>query len=214
MERNTQRHLRCHAAIAVTSLLLCAALSGCGGRGSGGEIPNPPLVVTLPATVSANGPLRAETGAVTRWQSSLGPLQPGWSLDWDFGDGSRSANAEPSHAYLRGGDYTVTLTVRNDAGESRVARSSLQVGAYSRVQGSDCSGTAFSAWCWQLPRVAALDLLDAQLVDASTAWAVGPLNRILNTRDGGASWQAQRAPAPPPLDSSSGAPGPGRQDLA
>ena len=210
MQMTTHRLRGCFVSSAFASLLLCAVLAGCGGGAAPVSSGSPPLAIPLPVSVSVTGPSRAETAQAVRWQSSLGPLQSGWSVEWDFGDGGRSAVAEPSHAYLRGGDYTVTLTVRNDVGESRVARSGLQVGAYNRVQGSDCSGDGFSGWCWQLPQAAAFDLLDAQLVDANTAWAVGPMNRILNTRDGGANWQAQRPPTPPPLDSSFNTPGPGR----
>ena len=35
----------------------------------------------------------------------------GWN--WDFGDGNSSSDQNPSHAYMQGGDYTVTLTVTN-----------------------------------------------------------------------------------------------------
>lgn len=39
-----------------------------------------------------------------------------WS--WDFGDGSGSTARNPSHTYAIAGDYTVTLTVTDDAGDS------------------------------------------------------------------------------------------------
>ncbi len=46
-------------------------------------------------------------------QSSNDPTS--WS--WDFGDGATSVVPRPEHAFAAPGDYSVCLTVRNDAGE-------------------------------------------------------------------------------------------------
>jgi PKD repeat protein len=43
------------------------------------------------------------------------------SYAWDFGDGSTSAEAAPSHVYYTAGTYTVTLTVVYDSGASASA---------------------------------------------------------------------------------------------
>jgi gliding motility-associated-like protein len=40
----------------------------------------------------------------------------GGVFSWDFGDGTRSSQENPAHAYARGGTYTVALTVRDFAG--------------------------------------------------------------------------------------------------
>ncbi len=40
----------------------------------------------------------------------------GWA--WDFGDGSASSEQNPSHTYAAAGQYTVSLTVTDDAGQS------------------------------------------------------------------------------------------------
>ncbi len=40
------------------------------------------------------------------------------SWNWDFGDGDSSTAPNPKHAYDRSGNYTVRLTVTDDAGES------------------------------------------------------------------------------------------------
>ncbi|MCO6040401.1 PKD domain-containing protein [Thermococcus alcaliphilus] len=49
------------------------------------------------------------------------------SWSWDFGDGSTSTDSEPSHVYANGGNYTVTLTVRDDKGGEDVKRVTITV---------------------------------------------------------------------------------------
>ncbi len=48
-------------------------------------------------------------------------------LSWDFGDGTRSAEASPSHTYTRKGRYTVTLTVLDNSGCLIKASKEVQV---------------------------------------------------------------------------------------
>ncbi len=38
------------------------------------------------------------------------------SYSWDFGDGTTSTEQNPSHTYLKKGNYTASLTVSNKAG--------------------------------------------------------------------------------------------------
>ncbi|WP_456320708.1 PKD domain-containing protein, partial [Palaeococcus sp. (in: euryarchaeotes)] len=49
------------------------------------------------------------------------------SWSWDFGDGSTSSEAEPVHVYTSAGNYTVTLTVRDNKGGKDVRRFTLMV---------------------------------------------------------------------------------------
>lgn len=42
----------------------------------------------------------------------------GTAREWDFGDGTTSTEASPTHAYAEPGTYTVTLTVSSDSGVS------------------------------------------------------------------------------------------------
>jgi len=44
------------------------------------------------------------------------------SYNWEFGDGSSSAQANPSHTYATYGVYTVTLTISNDCGTKTISR--------------------------------------------------------------------------------------------
>jgi chitodextrinase len=48
---------------------------------------------------------------------------------WDFGDGTAGADPTPSHTYANAGDYTVTLTVTDEHGESRAAFQTVTVSA-------------------------------------------------------------------------------------
>lgn len=49
------------------------------------------------------------------------------SWSWDFGDGSTSEDAEPVHVFTEAGNYTVTLTVRDDKGGEDVKRFTITV---------------------------------------------------------------------------------------
>ncbi|MER3470559.1 MAG: hypothetical protein C4330_04310 [Chitinophagaceae bacterium] len=63
------------------------------------------------------------TPAVVQF-SDISTTPPGTTITswtWDFGDGSGpSASQNPSHVYRSPGSYTVTLTIRNDKGCSKV----------------------------------------------------------------------------------------------
>lgn len=47
------------------------------------------------------------------------------SYKWDFGDGESAKTASPTHEYLAGGSYTVTLTVANADGERDIKEASI-----------------------------------------------------------------------------------------
>jgi PKD repeat protein len=73
-----------------------------------------------PPVAQANGPYSGTEGSAVQF-SSNGSLDPDGSIvtyAWDFGDGSMSATANPSHTYVAAGTYNVSLTVTDDAGDS------------------------------------------------------------------------------------------------
>ena len=73
-----------------------------------------------PVAVIANGPYAATVGQSIS-MSSQGSNDPDGSIasySWNFGDGSSSTAANPSHTYSSVGNYTVTLTVTDNEGAS------------------------------------------------------------------------------------------------
>ncbi|GAA5026103.1 hypothetical protein GCM10023258_19590 [Terrabacter aeriphilus] len=55
------------------------------------------------------------------------------SYVWDFGDGSTTTGATPTHAYAASGSYPVTLTVTDDLGLAGTSTSTVDVTATSSV---------------------------------------------------------------------------------
>ena len=49
------------------------------------------------------------------------------SWSWDFGDGETSTKAEPTHAYSSAGNYTVTLTIRDNKGGEDLKKITITV---------------------------------------------------------------------------------------
>ncbi|MBO3799677.1 MAG: PKD domain-containing protein, partial [Candidatus Brockarchaeota archaeon] len=43
-----------------------------------------------------------------------------FSCEWDFGDGERGSGVEVTHVYKKAGTYTVTLTVKDYAGNTDI----------------------------------------------------------------------------------------------
>lgn len=81
----------------------------------------------------------------------------GWS--WDFGDGSTSTLANPTHTYARDGSYTVRLTVTDTAGQTGSTSQTVQVGSSSGGGGGGGGGGSLGwlellllAGAWRLRR--------------------------------------------------------------
>ncbi len=169
------------------ALVAAAAVLGCGG---GGDVSTPPTA--LPSAVTLAVPAAQQNlGTPVAFSSNVADPEGKLAYAWSFGDDIASALAAPSHAYAKPGDYTVTLTVKNEAGDSRTSTAVVRVADLAIVQGKACSGGGGLGWCWQRPLPQGNAINDTVFVDDLRGWAVGESGTILATGDGGVTWRAQ-----------------------
>lgn len=157
-------------------------LASCGGGSSEGQ-----GVVAVPKSLSLKLPASVESTTAAQFGSSAMALD-GLKFQWDFGDGTSSSDAAPSHTYARGGEYEVKLTVKNAAGDSTETRSSIVVTSLANVRGLQCSGSQGTGWCWQNPRPMPISAPVFYFLDAKTGFRSGESGVIYSTTDGGATW--------------------------
>ena len=174
---------------AATARLLLAfavtVLAACGGGGGGDGAGTTPLPATLAVVAPA-----AQQPLSTALAFTSNAVDPALVYAWDFGDGTSSTLAAPSHAYAQAGVFTVRLVVGNGSG-ALAATATVQIADFAVVAGKACSGTGQSGWCWQRPLPQGNFIADYAFVDDSHGWAVGDQGTILATTDGGVTWNAQ-----------------------
>ncbi len=114
--------------VAGTYTIALTATDSAGNKGS--------TSATLAAanlTVTAGGPYQSiSAAAVTFIATVSGPETGALTYSWNFGDGSTSTLAGPSHAYATPGSYNVTLSVTDAAGQTATAATTATV--YAPVQ--------------------------------------------------------------------------------
>lgn len=99
-----------------------------------------------PVSVS-NGPYEADAGATLAF-SSAGSHDPDGQLatyEWDFGDGTTSSDANPSHTYSAAGTYPVTLTVTDNDGVSHTSTTQAVIEGEGQAHGNRVIGY-FTNW--------------------------------------------------------------------
>ncbi|MCK4703334.1 PKD domain-containing protein, partial [Candidatus Bathyarchaeota archaeon] len=80
-------------------------------------------------TANANGPYSGEASDSISF-SSAGSSDPDGTIAqyfWDFGDGTNSTDANPSHPYAEPGTYTVSLKVTDNSGDSHSVTTSATI---------------------------------------------------------------------------------------
>jgi uncharacterized repeat protein (TIGR01451 family) len=87
----------------------------------------------VPPTVNAGGPYSARAGTAVAFVAKVTDASSvdqaaGFTYAWDFGDGTTSTLAAPTHAYATIGTYTVTVTARDKDGGSGTATGTVAVG--------------------------------------------------------------------------------------
>ncbi|MFH1650850.1 MAG: DUF4349 domain-containing protein [Chloroflexota bacterium] len=86
---------------------------------------------------------RVKKGEDIRFESQVAGGFTPYSYQWNFGDGATSTDRFPLHSYQSTGDYTVTLTVTDDRGNSVPE---TRVDYITVLPGWNAGSTAGSAW--------------------------------------------------------------------
>lgn len=82
-----------------------------------------------PPVANASGPAQADVNTPVAF-SSAGSNDPDGTIvswQWNFGDNGTSSQPNPTHTYANPGNYTVTLTVRDDCNASHTKQMSIQI---------------------------------------------------------------------------------------
>ncbi len=121
---------------------------------------------TLTVSVSSDGGNESPTASISASATTLtvgetldvdgsGSSDPDGSIssyEWDFGDGATATGQSVSHSYDAAGDYTVALTVTDDAGASDTATVSVTVEEQQLYCGTATNaehgeaGRAYASW--------------------------------------------------------------------
>ena len=109
------------------------------------------IVVNSPPTADANGPYTGYVGDTIVFDGSASSDADGAIVryDWDFGDGTMAADAgpAPTHVYAATGQYTVALTVTDDAGDTGSASSTATITERAAATDGETQYNSYCASC-------------------------------------------------------------------
>ncbi len=89
------------------------------------DLPRPPKAIFTTDVTTNYAPLSVQF-------TDISPFEPtGWQ--WDFGDGSTSAEQNPVHVYSTPGVYTVNLTATNTYGQQHCESMETAISAHSSL---------------------------------------------------------------------------------
>ncbi|HEX7240739.1 MAG TPA: PKD domain-containing protein, partial [Longimicrobiaceae bacterium] len=130
-----------------------------------GKDPNAPPVAVV------DGPYTAVEGQAVAF-SSAGSIDPNGkpvTFAWNFGDGSSSTEANPSHTYADNGAFAVTLTVTDQSGLARTTASTSTIAnAAPAVSSALSAGSIVSGGSVSLTG----SFSDAGTIDAPWTYAI------------------------------------------
>jgi PKD repeat protein len=87
------------------------------------------------------------------------------TYSWNFGDGSTSTEANPTHTYSENDDYEVTLTAKGDGGENAMSQTvTIDVSPY--INNWDITNSVQTATAWGYTAVTELDAAN------TASWAI------------------------------------------
>ena len=123
-------------------------LTAANAGGNDTEIKTNYITVKVPVTPVAEfnaSPLSGTIPLTVQFTDNSTNNPTSWL--WEFGDGNRSAEQNPAHTYTEVGNYTVTLTVTNTAGNAtetkpEYIRASSPIVPAAEFNASPLSGTA------------------------------------------------------------------------
>ncbi len=119
------------------------------------------VVVNTPPTADANGPYTGFVGESLGFDGSASSDSDGVIVryDWDFGDDAiaEDAGPTPAHVYSASGEFAVTLTVFDDAGDTDSASTKATIGERGTPSDGETQYGSYCASChgdpWAEPSV-------------------------------------------------------------
>ena len=101
-----------------------------------------PVAANQPPVADANGPYSGTVNVPLTLDGTASSDPDGTivSYDWDFGDGNTGSGETPTHTYNADGNFSVTLTVTDDAGDTGTDSSTATIGLGNQPPVADANG--------------------------------------------------------------------------